>query len=70
MDSTHQRRQPYIVLGNEAQMTYNTIGEAIRKDHPHLVGRHIFEQLDALGLREGFDNGRTPFALPYSFTDY
>ena len=35
---------------------------------PDLVGKHIFEQLDAVGLRSVFDRGTTPYVLPYTFS--
>ena len=36
---------------------------------PHTLGKHIFEQLEALGLLEEMQNGHTPCGLPYSFAD-
>jgi hypothetical protein len=48
---------------------YDGLAVEIRKNHPRLVGAHIFEQLDALGLRFVFRGGDTPFPLPRSFTD-
>jgi len=48
---------------------FKDLGERIRREYPHLVGEHIFEQLDALGVREPFEQGRTPMQLPFSFSD-
>tara|TARA_R110000824_G_scaffold9475_1_gene42347 strand:- start:824 stop:1102 length:279 start_codon:yes stop_codon:yes gene_type:complete len=47
---------------------YEDIGDMIAIDHPDLVGKHIFEQLDAVGLRSVFDRGTTPYVLPYTFS--
>lgn len=47
---------------------YEDIGDMIAIDHPDLVGKHIFEQLDAVGLRSVFDRGTTPYMLPYTFS--
>ena len=33
------------------------------------MGKHIFVQLDALGLREAFDRADTPYSLPYTFAE-
>ena len=49
---------------------YQKIGEEIANDHPDLVGVHIFEQLDAVGLRPVFERGTTPYILPYSFSPF
>ena len=52
------------------EIHYKDIAQAIHTLHPHLDGKHIFQQIDALGLRKEFDEGHTPYSLPYSFTSY
>lgn len=49
---------------------YTGIAETIRYLAPEVRGQHIMQQLDALDLTEEFMGGRTPFGLPYSFSDY
>ena len=48
---------------------YRDIESKVRALCPALVGKHIFEQLNALGLRKAFDAGTTPHTLPYSFAE-
>ena len=51
------------------KVLFDDVGAAIRRLHPNLIGAHIFQLLDALGLRDGFDKGHSPYALPYTFTE-
>ena len=46
---------------------YHDIAARIRKEAPHTLGKHIFVQLEAIGLLEEMQNGTTPWCLPYSF---
>jgi hypothetical protein len=46
---------------------YADIADRIRKQAPHTLGKHISEQLEAIGLLDEFRNGTTPCGLPYSF---
>ena len=62
--------EPYFSSRTGQRYTFRSVAEAIHEDHPHLDGKHIFVQLDAVNLRQDFDNGDTPYGLPYSFTDY
>ena len=48
--------------------TYDEIGKRISREHPNLNGRHISEQIAAVGLADEFELGRTPHMLPYTFT--
>jgi hypothetical protein len=59
----------YFNGGDGKRYYFGVIAAEIRSKHPRLVGAHIFEQLDALGLRFVFRNGDTPYPLPRSFTD-
>ncbi len=59
----------YYYNSYREKIYFKDIAKAIRKLHPRLEGQHIFAQLTALGLYEGFVKGETPCALPYSFTD-
>jgi hypothetical protein len=49
--------------------TYPEIADRIRKDAPHTLGKHIFEQLEAIGLLQEIQNGSTPCGLPFTFAD-
>ena len=60
----------YYYDGYRNKIEYKTIANTIRKLHPYLRGKHIFTQLVALGLYEGFNRGSTPCSLPFSFTEY
>ncbi len=60
----------YYYDGYHNKIEYKTIANSIRNLHPHLRGQHIFAQLTALGLYDGFSKGSTPCSLPYSFTEY
>ena len=48
---------------------YAEIAARIRKEAPHTLGKHIFEQLEAIGLLEELRNGSTPWSLPYTFAE-
>ena len=61
---------PYFVGHSGGRHYYTALAALVRALHPQLVGQHIFQQLDALGLREEFDTGWTPYGLPRSFSDY
>ena len=64
------RKRGYFVAHKQGKSEYyhfDTIGKEIRKNHPDLVGKHIFQQLEALGLQEVFEGSETPVSLPYSF---
>lgn len=60
----------YYTDANNRRINYKDVAAAIRTLHPNLIGAHIFLQLDALNLRDGFNNGESPCGLPYSFSDY
>ena len=59
----------YFIGATGTRYAYADIADRIRKDAPHTLGKHIFEQLDAIGLLEEMQNGTTPCGLPYSFAD-
>lgn len=61
---------PYFRGASGGKHYYIALAALIKALHPELRGAHIFEQLDALGLRCEFNQGTTPCGLPYSFTDY
>jgi hypothetical protein len=52
------------------KVLYKDIAQAIETLHPRYRGKHIFEQLEALGLYGEFRRGTTPCGLPYSFSEY
>lgn len=61
---------PYFTGKSGGKTFYTSIATMIRERHPRLVGKHIFQQLLALGLYDEFRGGTTPYGLPYSFSDY
>jgi hypothetical protein len=52
------------------KVTYESIAEAVKARCPELRGRHIFEQLEGLGMLDDLMKGESPCGLPYSFSDY
>lgn len=48
---------------------YGWLSDEIDDRFPQLRGKHIREQVEALGLLDEFDGGESPCSLPYSFTD-
>lgn len=62
-------KTPYFI--GESGLLYDYAGiknQLNRLDNwRELVGKHIFVQLEALGLLCEFDNGQTPCQLPASF---
>lgn len=59
----------YYIKADGTKRTFAEISQRIEHAFPDLVGKHIFVQLDALGLREEFRLGETPRGLPYSFSE-
>jgi hypothetical protein len=57
----------YFVGASGTRYAYADIARRIRGEAPHTLGKHIFEQLAAIGLLEEMQNGSTPCGLPYSF---
>lgn len=58
----------YFTRNDHRMIFYEDISRAIQTLHPELVGKHIFVQLEALGLYEDFMTGSTPCQLSYSFS--
>jgi hypothetical protein len=48
---------------------YAEIAERIRREAPHTLGKHIYVQLEAIGLLAAMMNGTTPCGLPFTFAD-
>tara|TARA_R110000751_G_scaffold19200_2_gene57675 strand:+ start:687 stop:929 length:243 start_codon:yes stop_codon:yes gene_type:complete len=65
--------EPYFVTYNHEGLrvyyTFREVGDLVRSRAPETMGKHIFVQLDALGLREAFDRADTPYSLPYTFAE-
>jgi hypothetical protein len=49
--------------------TYADIADRIRREAPQTLGKHIFVQLEAIGLLEEMQNGTTPCGLPFTFAE-
>jgi hypothetical protein len=59
----------YFIGASGRRYAYAEIAERIRSEAPHTLGKHIFVQLEAIGLLDEMKNGTTPCGLPYSFAD-
>jgi hypothetical protein len=58
---------PYFRGASGKRYTYADIADRIRREKPLTLGKHIFVQLEAIGLLEEFQNGATPCGLPFTF---
>ena len=61
--------KPYFLDECGSKITYEEVAKSVEVVAPHLVGAHIFQQLESLGLLQRFQNGETPHSLPYSFSE-
>lgn len=61
---------PYYITETGRHVYFSDIAKAIDTLHPVKRGKHIFQQLEALGLYGEFRHSTTPCSLPYSFSDY
>jgi hypothetical protein len=60
----------YFTGASGRRYTYAEIADRIRNEAPHTLGKHISEQLAAIGLDYEMMNGSTPCGLPFTFADY
>ena len=67
---TTPEKGPYFKGPDGTKYHFIALGDQITREHPKLIGEHIFHQLDALGIRPAFDAGSTPTILPWSFSDW
>lgn len=61
---------PYFRGKSGGKHYYTGLAEAIKYTAPELRGARIYDQLEALELMDEFLEGRTPFGLPYTFSEY
>lgn len=61
---------PYFTGKHGCRVHYVDIARDIAERYPEHRGKHIFIQIEALGLWDEFQGGETPHGLPYSFTSY
>ena len=61
--------EPYFVGASGKRYYFAELEQEIRRDYPHLVGAHIFEQLRELSLAHEFGFGCTPCELPLTFAE-
>lgn len=62
-------RSGYFIGGKERKKySYDAIAQKVQGTA--VEGKHIFQQLEFLGLSEVFAEGDTPHGLPYSFSSY
>ena len=59
----------YFVGASGARYAYSDIADRIRSEAPHTLGKHIFVQLEAIGLLEEMQDGATPCGLPFTFAE-
>jgi hypothetical protein len=57
----------YFTGASGTRYAYPDIADRIRREAPHTLGKHIFDQLEAIGLLNEMKDGTTPCGLPYSF---
>lgn len=60
----------YFIGKSGQKYPYTLIATIIQNKAPHVVGKHIFEQLEAIELYDEMREGLTPYGLPYSFSEY
>ncbi|KAA3652176.1 MAG: hypothetical protein DWQ11_12240 [Proteobacteria bacterium] len=62
--------QPPIRLPGQIRWYYHLddIRKHLKRHHPAMLGRHVREQIEALGLLDEFDGGTVLIQLPYTFT--
>ena len=63
-------KKPYFIDEGGNKVPYVEVAEVIKARYPLLRDKHIFVQLEGLGMLESFRKGETPHSLPYSFSDY
>jgi hypothetical protein len=59
----------YFLGATGTRYDYSDIADRIRKAAPLALGKHIFVQLEAIGLLDEMKNGTTPCALPFTFAE-
>jgi hypothetical protein len=59
----------YFYGASGTRYAYDEIADRIRKEAPHTLGKHISEQLEAIGLHDEMMKGSTPCGLPFTFAD-
>jgi hypothetical protein len=59
----------YFLGASGNRYTFAAIAARIRKEAPHTLGKHIFVQLEAIGLLQQMQAGTTPCGLPFTFAE-
>ena len=59
----------YFLGVSGSRYNYSDIADRIRRDVPQTLGKHIFVQLEAIGLLREFQDGTTPCGLPFTFAE-
>lgn len=62
--------RPYFRGASGRVYAFADLAARIRAERPDLVRAWLVLQLGALSLEDEFNGGTTPYALPYSFSDY
>jgi hypothetical protein len=57
----------YFIGKSGKRYRYADLTQLVREKAPETLGKHIFVQLDALGLFEEMRGGVTPCGLPFTF---
>ena len=61
---------PYFRGADGGRHYFSEVARRVHVEKPEVAGQHIFVQLEALGMRETFDRGDTPYGLPFTFSTY
>jgi hypothetical protein len=60
---------PYFRGASGTRYPFAEIADRIRREAPQTLGKHIFVQLEAIGLLREFQDGTTPYGLPFTFAE-
>lgn len=57
----------YLKHPTKGYLYYEDLAEEIKANHPEVIGKYIYEQVEALGLGKEFKECESPCSLPYTF---
>lgn len=65
----HRYRSPRSAFRGKSGGYYHLddIRRHLQRHHPAMLGRHVREQIEALGLVDEFEGGTVLIQLPYTF---
>lgn len=59
----------YFIGASGQRYRFADLATLVREKAPETLGKHIFVQLEAIGLMEEMRGGITPCGLPFTFAD-